>query len=290
MSEQEYADLFKLSLRQMAWRRGKILELRDPLLFQREYPATPQEAWTPPAGFEPFIKGIYALRARKRQQEGHGPLVIGVDPASNGGDRFSIASRRGLKVNYVKHRGKIDTLEGTAWIREIIDTEKPARVNIDAGNIGAAIITNLKSIGPYYAEIVRGVNFGGTSEAKMARPKVPGPANRRAEMWQRMRDWLMLPEGVSVPDDSALQADLCAPKQKPRLNNDFLLESKQEMKARGVRSPDLGDSVALTFAFNEFLTNYTEAPAVQHFGNPDSGRPMQPHAVPYPNVPTGWMM
>jgi hypothetical protein len=213
-----------------------------------------------------------------------------VDPASNGGDRFSIASRRGLKVNYVKHRGKIDTLEGTAWIREIIDTEKPARVNIDAGNIGAAIITNLKSIGPYYAEIVRGVNFGGTSEAKMARPKVPGPANRRAEMWQRMRDWLMLPEGVSVPDDSALQADLCAPKQKPRLNNDFLLESKQEMKARGVRSPDLGDSVALTFAFNEFLTNYTEAPAVQHFGNPDSGRPMQPHAVPYPNVPTGWMM
>jgi hypothetical protein len=126
-------------------------------------------------------------------------------------------------------------------------------VNIDAGNIGAAIITNLKSLGPPYTEIVRGVNFGGTSQAKLAQPKVPGPRNRRAEMWGRVRDYLNADMPAKLPDMDALQTDLTAPKLVPQLNNDFLLESKDEMKKRGVRSPDLADSVALTFAFNEYF-------------------------------------
>ncbi len=103
---------------------------------------------------------------------------------------------------------------------------------------------------------MRGVNFGATSEAKNARPKVPGPKNRRAEMWQRMQEALAAPEGFKLPDDDALQTDLTSPRLKPQLNNDFLLESKDEMKKRGVKSPDLGDSVALTFATREFYTDY----------------------------------
>lgn len=291
MSEREYAETFGLSLAQMCWRRNKIIELRSPLLFQREYPATPSEAWTAPPGHEPFIPSLWALRARKRKLvEGHGPLVLGVDPASNGGDRFAIAARRGLKVEWVRYRNKIDFMEGITWVRTLIDELHPARVNIDSGNIGANIVTGLKGIGPLYANVVRGVNFGGTSEAKMARPKVPGPKNRRAEMWARMRDWLMLPEGVSIPDDGPLQSDMTSPRQKPQLNNDFLLEAKEDMKKRQVRSPDLADAVALTFAFNEFLTNYHEPATVQPFGNLERGVPGSPanNYVPE-NVPTGWM-
>jgi hypothetical protein len=75
-------------------------------------------------------------------------------------------------------------------------------------------------------------------------------------MWDRSREWLDLEEGVSVPDLDVLQADATAPRIKPLLNNDFLIESKEEMKKRGVRSPDVWDSVALTFAEIEriFLT------------------------------------
>jgi hypothetical protein len=58
MSEQEYADTWKLSLRQMCWRRYKIFELRSLQLFQREYPASPSEAWTAPPGMEPFISRL----------------------------------------------------------------------------------------------------------------------------------------------------------------------------------------------------------------------------------------
>jgi hypothetical protein len=167
---------------------------------------------------------------------------------------------------------------------------KPARVNIDAGNIGAAIVTNLKAAGPLYASVVRGVNFGGTSEHKLARPKVPGPYNRRAEMWQRARDWLALPEGTQIPDDGALQADLCAPKLKPKLSGDFVLESKEQMKTRGVRSPDLADALALTFAFNEYISQYTNAPVVQSFGNTDAPRAEQAYYdAQISGISTGWM-
>jgi hypothetical protein len=72
------------------------------------------------------------------------------------------------------------------------------------------------------------------------------------------------------------------------LNNDYLLESKVDMKARGVRSPDLADAVALTFAFNEFIADYTEEQQPQNFGDLD-----KPAEAAYSSEilsgPTSWM-
>jgi hypothetical protein len=279
MSEEEYSDLHKLGRPQMAWRRAKIIELRDPLLFRREYPATVDDAWTAPPGHEPYISALDVLRARKRKVAGHGPLVIGVDPASGGGDRFAMCGRRGLRVEWVRFRNKLNHEEAVQWVRDAIDKERPARVNIDAGNIGANVVTSLKNIGPQYGQVVRGVNFGGTSEWRLARPKVPGPFNRRAEMWQRMKEWLELAEGVSLPDDGALQADITAPKQKPRLDNFTQLESKVEMRARGIRSPDLADAVALTFAFREYFTAWHEPAAAVSYGDIDAQLPQLPDDI-----------
>lgn len=274
ISEQEYQDIYKLTRRQMAWRRGKIQELRDPLLFRREYPATVHDAWTAPPGHEPYIGSLLVLRARKRNLgQTYGPLVLGVDPASGGGDRFAVAARRGNKVEWVKYRNKLNHEEGVAWISSLIDEFKPARVNIDNGNIGANIVSSLRAKSPHYTNIIRGVNFGGTSEWRNARPKVPGPYNRRAEMYQRFLQWLELPEGVSLPDESALQSDICAPKQVPRLDNFFQLESKVDLKKRGIRSGDLADAVVLTFAFNEFITEYFQPNDSRQYGDIDRPAP-----------------
>lgn len=278
-SEVEITELFGLSMAQMCWRRNKILELRSEDTFRQEYPSTPQEAFVS-AGHSPFISPLAVLRAQKRKTEGYGPLVFGVDPASMGGDRFSVCARRGMRVEWVKYRNKIDVVEGKAWVQSLIDEHDPARVNIDAGNIGAALITLLKAAGPKYVEKVRAINFGGTSQAKLARPKTPGPANRRAEMWGRTKEWLADESGASLPDGfmenanigEMLRSDLSAPRQKQKLNNDWLLESKVEMKTRGVRSPDLGDSLALTFAQSETLTKYSEPKKVQAFGDIDRPR------------------
>lgn len=295
LSEQEYADVFKVSLAQMAWRRAKISELRSLLLFKREYPADTAEAWTPPLDHTPFIAAAMVLRARKRTGSGYGPLILGVDPASNGGDRFSIAARRGHVVEWVRHRGRVNHEEGVAWVKSLIDELRPVRVNIDAGNIGANIITSLKNIGPKYADIVRGINFGGTSQSKLAKPQVPGPKNRRAEMWQRLHEWLLSPEGAVLPDESAIQTDITAPKLKPQPNNDFLLESKADMARRGVKSPDLADAIALTFASVEYFPTFHQPDVPVGFGHIDKPTPAvhyPPPSAPVPDVPygpTGWM-
>lgn len=290
MSEYEIAETFGLTNNQVAWRRGKILELGSVAGFQQEYPATSQEAFVT-AGDDPYISPILVMRAQKRKIEGVGPLVFGVDPAGSGGDRFAVAARRGMTVEWVKFRTKLNAQEGEAWVRALIDEHDPARVNIDAagGGNGNAITSGLKGTAPKYAEKVRGVNFGGTSEAKLARPKKPGPGNRRAEMWQRTLEWLEDPIGAALPTVDGLVGDLCAPRKKPKLNGDFLLESKLDMKARQVRSPDLADAIALTFAFNEFITRYSTPAKPQQFGEID--RPQEDyHVTEGGSGSGGWMI
>lgn len=293
LSEAEYAALFGLTNEQMAWRRFKIGEFRDLARFKREYPASIQEAWTAPSDDQRYIPAAYYTRARKNtRRRGSGPLIIGIDPASGGGDRFAVAARRGNCVEWVKYRNKIDILQAYAWVKEVIKEHQPERVYIDAGNIGADLITMLMASGPRYLEIVKAVNFGGKSEAKFARPDFPGPVNRRAEMYSRAKDWLMMPEGASVPDDDMLEADALAAREKPQLNNDFLIESKKEMKSRGVRSTDLWDSVIVTFASIEFISSWSEGIAAPNYGDIDSYRPATaPQEVfqTLPSGPHGWM-
>jgi hypothetical protein len=75
-----------------------------------------------------------------------------------------------------------------------------------------------------------------------------GPANRRAEMWLGMKKWLEDPAGVTIPDKDEIQADVCGPSYKYDSNTRLLLEKKEDMRRRGVPSPDIGDAIALTFA------------------------------------------
>ena len=67
-------------------------------------------------------------------------------------------------------------------------------------------------------------------------------------------------------DDPDLQADLTSVRRKPNLTNDTVLESKDDMKSRGARSPDLGDALCLTFASLDFIPTAPNTVATTHFG------------------------
>lgn len=249
--EAAYAEAHVLTLEQMAWRRAKVAELKDPMLFKQEYPATADEAFQT-TGHDAFIKPELVLRARKAELKGIGPLVGGGDPARFGSDRFSLAWRRGRKVEEVQSRTKLDVVQGANWIRAEIDARGPKRVFVDMGGMGAGTVDILHSWGAPYDRIVVGVNFGGaprkphpTDENK--RP-LPGPRNRRAEMWDDSRTWLMDDLGADIPDRDSLQADACGPGYRYDVNQMLLLEAKEDMIKRGVRSPDEWDAIALTFA------------------------------------------
>lgn len=295
-SEVEYAKLWNLDNAQMAWRRNKAHELKSIAKFDQEYPAAQELA------FQQDITGAYQdpadiMRARKRADiEPVGPLVMGVDPAGEGGDRFAIAYRRGYCCYKVEWRDKLKTPDAVEWLKALIDEHDPAVVFIDAGGIGAGIISSLRAKGPRYdITHVRSVNFGAPSQHKRARPKAPGPMNRRAEMAKRVKEWLAQEEGVSLPDLDVLQADLIETKVKPTLNNDLQLESKQEIRKRGARSPDLADALGLTFADLFYVEHYSEMQTPKQFGPNDT----QVISGGYPKAPvdefgpggsdSGWM-
>jgi hypothetical protein len=210
------------------------------------------------SGHDSYIPPSLIMAARKNNCDGNGPLVIGYDPAWKGGehgnpksaDRHSMAFRRGRKVEKVESRQFLDTMQAAGWCKAVIDKEKPKRFFIDVGGVGAGVYDRLNEMG--YGNTVRPINFGSSPFEPQpldidGKPQ-GGPANRRAEMWMKSKEWLEEPAGVNIPDTDSIQADACAPAYSYDSNSRLILESKDHMRARGVASPDEWDAVALTFS------------------------------------------
>lgn len=253
VDERRYAEAYGLDNEQMSWRRDKIIDLKDPMLFMQEYPATAAEAFQA-TGHDSFIQPELVMAARKNSiEEGVGPLILGVDPARLGTDRFAVAWRRGRKVLKVEQAAqRLNNVDGANWVRQIIDVDKPARVFIDTGGQGAGVYDILADWGQSYSRVVRGVDFGSKPLNDFiflpTGEKRPGPANRRAEMWAKSKEWLQAVGGADIPDRDSLQADACGPSYRYNVHQQLLIEAKADMLKRGIRSPDEWDAVALTFA------------------------------------------
>ncbi len=164
------------------------------------------------------------------------PRILGVDVARFGDDRSVIMMRQGLRVADPVIIHGIDNMGLVGRILELMDRHNPDAVFIDAG-AGAGVIDRLRQLGRSVIE----VPFGGT-------PINQRYANKRAEMWCEMSAWLNA--GGSIPKREDLIADLCTPKYDyAGRTGKFELESKDEIRARSLPSPDLGDALALTFAY-----------------------------------------
>jgi hypothetical protein len=173
---------------------------------------------------------------RVKWKDQSAPIVIGVDPARFGADSTVIAVRQGRDIIAIqKYRGD-DTMEVVGRVIEAIEEYKPALVVVDEGGLGAGVVDRLKE----QRYKIRGVNFG----SKSKNPLMWG--NKRAEMWGELRTWL---KTASLPKDRYLKSDLIGPMMKPDSKGTIFLESKKDMKARGLASPDAADAIAVTFAF-----------------------------------------
>lgn len=165
------------------------------------------------------------------------PMVLGVDIARFGDDQCVIRGRQGRDgrvIPPIKWRG-MDTVFSAGKVAEAIRRYDPAAVFIDGGGVGGGVVDILKSQGYRVIE----VNFG-------AKARAPNKyANKRAEMWDEMRDWL---GRGSIDTDQQLADDLLGPEYGFDKDSRLLLERKEDMKKRGLASPDDGDALALTFA------------------------------------------
>ena len=194
--------------------------------------------WFPNAGDDQFISALVVDEAMKRQKykDSSAPIIVGVDPARFGADATVIAIRQGRDiVKIMRHRGD-DTMTVVGHVIDVIEEYKPALVVIDEGGLGAGIVDRLKE----QRYKVKGVNFGNKAKNPIMYQ------NKRTEMWGTMKEWL---KSASIPHDKFLKTDLTAPQYKPNSMGSIGLESKKDMKARGVASPDAADAIAVTFAF-----------------------------------------
>jgi hypothetical protein len=191
-----------------------------------------------------FIPSSYVEMARTRvvgvHQYNFAAKIISVDPAFTGGDETVISLRQGNAFKILgKYQKNDDDFQMAGYIANFEDTEKADAVFVDLG-YGTGIVSAGKQLKRNWIL----VPFGGASND-------PGFLNKRAEMWNLMKQWLK--DGGTIPDDPILCAQLTGPeyyvKSTGANSGKIVLESKEDMKKRGVESPNRADGLALTFAY-----------------------------------------
>lgn len=177
-----------------------------------------------------------AARHLRIDQYNFAPKILTLDNAWEGDDEGVIALRQGLyfKVLHTFAKNDNDMVIGQK-LMHLEDEHKADAVFIDAG-YGTGVMSYGKTLGRNWQLVW----FAGESSD-------PGYLNKRAQMYGGVRDWIKA-GGALDPKDSVLYNDLEAIETVPRVDGKIQLESKKEMKRRGLPSPGRGDALALSFA------------------------------------------
>lgn len=236
-----------LTKEHLLWRRKKLKEFSNDYetaveLFNVEYPMTALDAFRNPVA-DRFIKADIVNKARKNQVISSSPLVIGIDPAISDHDRTAIIRRKGRLAYNIETHFNLNTMELVGLIRRLIDKERPAKVCIDCIGIGAGIVDRLLEIG---YDMVEGVNVARSANDK------DKFKNLRAELWHDMREWLTQELPVQIPDSDELLGDLTSLGYKYDSSARLQIESKDDLRKRGMKSPDTADALALTFYVGDY--------------------------------------
>ncbi len=167
------------------------------------------------------------------------PKILGVDVARYGDDMTVFARRHGRKLEPLRKYRGLDTMQVAALVVEEIRNNRPDVVMIDGVGIGAGVVDRCRQLGHDVIEVISGKPPDNENKDICY--------NKRAEMWYRMRDWL---DNADIPNDRELEDDLTQIKYFYDDKHRIRLERKEDMKKRGVQSPDCAEAVALTFAYN----------------------------------------
>lgn len=191
--------------------------------------------------FIPFDLAQDAVYREIEPQTMH-PKVFGLDVARHGVDRCKLAIRQGDEfwpVEDVPFKG--DLMKTVYYVARRADKEKPVQIFVDANGMGWGVHDRLTELGyPAYAVNVSESPAFDTRQYHRLRD----------ELWGMMRDWLFARRG-KIHDNE--EGDLVGQLTTPRYHEStkagcIIIESKKEMRARGVDSPDMADACNLTFA------------------------------------------
>ncbi len=170
------------------------------------------------------------------------PCVISTDVARFGDDKTVITIKQGRKVfEPIIHMG-LDTMQVVDKIIEVYRTYESEHYKnylvVDGTGLGAGVVDRLRQLGYEVTE------YQGAASPRDKETYV----NLRAEVWGLMRD--AIKEGLDLPDNDELRADLIGLEYGFSNKNQIRLEKKEDMKSRGLPSPDLADSLSMCYMVN----------------------------------------
>lgn len=214
----------------------------------------------PRASSMQFVESDIVSLAQKRAPGGYDlydPLIMGVDIARGGDDQCVIRYRRGQDAKswpVIKIPGSEarDSMKLVTKLVDLISNPgrpelRPDAIFVDETGVGGPLVDRLRQLG---FKNVYGVVFStaatgadGMVQEATGRPKL---ANKRIEMWWMGREWLRA--GGAIDDDPELEEGATAPTYHMNAKDQLILQSKEEMKADGLASPDDADALFLTFA------------------------------------------
>jgi len=200
----------------------------------------------PRVGTVQFIDSdsVAAAAMREAQSFAHDPLILGVDVARFGDDESVIYQRRGRdgrSLSPLRFRG-LDTMQLASRIAELHGSTRADAIFVDGGGVGGGVVDRCRQLGVPVLE----VQFGAKPDRADFTIDPSKYANKRAEIWGLMREWIKV---GAIPDDTEFAAQLTATQYGFNARDEIQLESKADMKKRGASSPDIADALALTFAW-----------------------------------------
>jgi len=203
----------------------------------------------PRVGAMEFISRAMAEEAALRELEASpfDALVMGVDVARFGDDETVIVFRRGRDGKSIPalRLSKVDTMTVAGKVAELATQHQVDAIFVDGGGVGGGVIDRLRQLRFNVLE----VQFGAKPDGVNLEDPSTRCANKRAEIWCAMRDWL---RGGCIPDDRHLIEQLSGVLYGFNADQAIQLERKEDMKKRGMASPDWADALAVTFAYPVF--------------------------------------
>lgn len=204
----------------------------------------------PRAGSMQLIPSDIVEVARKRTAEAleTDPIVIGVDVArSEGEDQTVIAIRQGRDAKSRKwHRYRIrNTMTIASEAHRVACMYRADAIFVDVTGVGAGVFDRLQQLELPPGCTVYGIEFGSDPDAQWVDDGIRCKY-KVDEMWWNMRQWL---KRGAIPDEQEIEDDLIGREYGYTTDNEIRLEKKEDMKDRGLSSPDNADALALTFAY-----------------------------------------
>lgn len=179
------------------------------------------------------------IRAAQERQAQPGPwAVLGVDVARYGSDRTVLMLRRGPVARTVGDHAMTATTDTTSKVVVAKREHQVDEIRVDGVGVGGGVVDQLVQLGHDVVDMQAGAGAADPEHF----------LNARAEWYWALRERFESGDMDIDPDDDDLAAQLGAVKYKFTARQQIVIESKADMKKRGLPSPDRADALMLTAA------------------------------------------